>query len=249
VLSPPLSYSTGGLAGNGSIVAIAGQQPAQVVEYDTETQATTALDDPYGTPIDIAIDKAANLYVVNFPGSVTMYAAGSSTPTKLACKYLRIGQTIAVDNEGDIFVNGYLTSGLGVVEIQNGPSGPQPQNCKRLHLMPELGYVAGVAIDPKTDDLIVLDNPDYCAGGIEGRMTIYRKPYRENHAQVRNLNGICPGLMRLDATSSIVFVLDLSVSGGYTSILQRAYPSGEALGTYFGNHPGGFTTIPNTLPN
>lgn len=82
-----------------------------------------------------------------------MFPAGSPAPKQLVCKYLNIGEAIAVDNEGDIFVNGYFTNGVaGVVEIPNGPSGPQPQNCTRLRLLLEPGYVAGVAIDPKTDD-------------------------------------------------------------------------------------------------
>ena len=53
----------------------------------------------------------------------------------------------------------------------------------------------------------------------------------------------------LDATSTIVFYGDEDVSGSYTYIQQRTYPDGKDLGTYWGGGSGGFTTIPNRLPN
>jgi hypothetical protein len=55
--------------------------------------------------------------------------------------------------------------------------------------------------------------------------------------------------MRLNADSSIVYAIDQDVSGSYSYILQRSYPDGRSMGAYFGGAAGGFTTIPNTLPN
>jgi hypothetical protein len=55
--------------------------------------------------------------------------------------------------------------------------------------------------------------------------------------------------MRLNADSSIVYAADQDVSGGISDILQRSYPDGRAMGVYHGGSPGGFTTIPNSLPN
>lgn len=252
-LSRPLGVGgSGSMVANGHVVAITNAYPPEVVTYDLKTKNKSTLPDPYGTPIDIAIDKSATLYVVNIAkskSSVTMYPVGAP-PRDLVCQYMTIGEAVAVDNEGDIFVNGYGPAGFtGVVEIPNGPSGPQPQNCTKLPLKAELGYVAGLAIDPKTDDLIVLDDPSSCAGGAEGRMTIYPKPYQKSTGRSRVIGRNCSGTLRLNATSTVVFVGDASVSGGYSFVLQRTYPDGRDLGIYTGGSPIGFTTIPNTLPN
>jgi hypothetical protein len=253
-LSKPLGLSgASSMVANGNVVAIANRYPPEVVLYDVKTKAQSTLSDPYGTPLDIAIDRNAALYVLNFAnptGNVAMYPAGSPQPKKLGCRFMKVGDSIAVDNEGDIFINGIERNGFyGVVEIPNGPGGPEPRNCTRLRLKQEPGYDAGLAVDPKTDDLIVLDNPDQCAGGSEGRMTIYPKPYQRSTGRSHQLGANCAGGIRLDATSTVVFVGDQSVSGAYTYILQRSYPDGKNLGTYNGVNPAGMTTIPNTLPN
>jgi hypothetical protein len=248
----PKVSAAGAMVANGHVVAIVNQAPTGVVVYNIKTKATQSFPDPYGIPIDIAIDKNANLYALNYPSpsNVAMYRAGSSQPQELTCKYLDNGVAVATDNEGDVFVNSYGSPFTGVVEIPNGPGGPQSQNCKELAgLLPEQGYEAGLAVDPKTDDLIVLDDPDECAGGIEGLMTIYPKPYSASTAHSVNLNGNCVGLMRLDASSSTVFAFDESVDQARSYIIQRSYPQGRGSGAYRGGHSSGFTTIPNTLPN
>jgi hypothetical protein len=252
-LTRPLGLSgLPNMVANGHVVAITNANPPEVIVYDLKTKSESILPDPHGVPIDIAMDKNATLYVVNLTKSssnVTVYPAGS-TPSVLACQYMTDGVAIAVDNEGDIFVNGYGPANFtGVVEIPNGPNGPQPQNCTKLALKPELGYVAGLAIDPKTDDLIVLDNPSFCAGGSEGRMTIYPKPYQRSTGHARVIGSNCSGWLRLNATSTVVFVEDQSIGGATTFILQRTYPDGRHLGTFTRGNPVGFTTIPNTLPN
>jgi len=254
-LSGPLGVNGSGMAANGHLVVAASQYPPGVVTYNVQTKQEVTLADPFGVPIDVAIDKNSAIYILNVGtptgiDNVTKYPGGSPHPRKLVCKFLKSGQAIAVDNEGDIFVNGYgHTGGAGVVEIPSGPNGPEPQNCTRLHLKAEPGYVAGLAIDPKTDDLIVLDDPDDCAGGIEGRMTIYPKPYEIATSVTHDLGANCAGWIRLNASSDIVFVGDEDVSGSFSFILQRSYPEGRGMGIYQGGNPDGFTTIPNTLPN
>jgi hypothetical protein len=233
-------------------VAIVAQNPPGVVLYNVATQAESILPDPYGTPIDIAIDKNANLFVLNFNssnGNVTMFRAGSTKPIELGCQQIGIGEDIAANNEGDVFVNGITQSTVGVVKIPHGPHGPIGKLCKLLALQPEQGYVAGIAVDPKTDDLIVMDDPDECAGSDEGRMTIYPKPYHASTGHSVTLRGNCIGRMRLDATSTIVFTFDQTVSGGMTYVTQHSYPGGVDMGSYTGGNLSGITTIPNRLPN
>lgn len=237
------------MAADGNTLAI----PAgnSVLLYNLANAETATLPDPYGFPIDVAFGKHGTLYALNVAsgaGNLVMYRASSPQPQLLTCAYIATGEEIAVDNEGDVFVNGYeKNTPTGVVEIPN-PLGAQPESCFRLKLNYE-NSPAGLAIDPKTDDLITLDNPGQCAGGEEGRMTIYSKPYERSKAVVRNLGGNCTGELRLDATSTIVFYGDEDVSGSYTYIQQRTYPDGKDLGTYWGGGSGGFTTIPNRLAN
>jgi hypothetical protein len=245
--------SSTGMVANGHVVAMTSAYPPSVVVYNVKTANQKTLADPFGTPIDIAIDKNGALYVVNVAspvGNVTMYPAGSMQPTELDCKWIDLGEGVAVDNEGDIFVDGYGPGHfMGVVEIPNGPHGPEPNNCMRLHLKTEKGYLGGITVDPKTDDLVVLSDPDLCAGGIEGRMTIYPKPYDRSTARSHDLNANCAGGIRLNADSTIVFVGDQDVSGSFSFILQRSFPDGRDMGIYHGGAPNAMTTIPNTLPN
>ena len=245
----PTGVAGGALAANGDELALTNGNG--VILYNVSTGATAALPDPDGYAADVAIDTNGSIYVVNFlakGGNVVMYPAGSGAPVEINCGLLDYAETIAVDNEGDIFVNqnGAFT---GVVEIPHGANGPDARQCSKLALKREPGYVGGIVVDPKTDDLVVLDDPDLCAGGKEGRVTVYPKPYQKSTGHSVELGANCAGTIRLNAKSSMMFVGDESVSGGETYILQRGYPSGKPLGMYSGGDPAGFVTIPNTLPD
>lgn len=251
-LSASLGIDSGyGLVANGNVVAIASFSPAEIVTYNVRTKAQTSLADPYGGPLDIAIDKQGTLYALNL-GSVAVFKPGSSQPTQLTCSYIDEGEAIAVDDERDVFVDGYGPHGfMGVVEYAAGSQG-----CTKPHLRPQHGYVGGVGVDPRTDDLIVVDNPGVCAGGLEGLMIIYPKPYEPRTSHRHNLGAnYCAGTFRLNSTSSLIFVSDATVSDGFPLIDQATYPEGKSMGYYqsspsgYSGSFGGFTTIPNTLPN
>jgi hypothetical protein len=251
-LSAPLGIYNGyGLVADGDLVAVANYSPAEVLIYNVKTKVQQIYSDPYGSPVDIAIDKKGTLYALN-AANVAVFAPGSSTPTEISCPYISEGVAIAVDDEGDVFVNGYGTGITpGVIEYPEGS-----QTCKKLlRLRREHGYAGGIGVDPKTDALIVVDNPDLCAGGFEGRMIIYPKPYERGTSRRRNLNATyCAGTFRLNAASNLIFVSDSTVSAGFPLIDQETYPAAKFEGVYqIGPSPsgsfGGFTTIPNTLPN
>jgi len=260
-ITTKLTLGSAALVAKGEVIYAAMQGPAQVLVYDIKTRMQGTLPDPFGTPIDVAIGKDSSLYLINIAkgaDNVAWYPKGSGQAQELSCKYLGLSQSIAVDNEGDIFVQADNTrnSGGAVVEIPSGPSGPQSGVCRRLHLIAaNTAYAAGLAIDPKTDSLITLSNPDICAGGDEGLMTIYPKPYNAKTAKSVVLGGNCTGGLRLNADSTLVFYGDESVSGGFSYIDSSTYPAGKSLGVYSeggsfsGPGPGGFTTVPNSLPN
>jgi hypothetical protein len=237
------------LAANGNVIIIANYQPAEVVTYNVTTKAQTTLSDPYGSPYDVAVDRQGNIYAMN-GATVTVFKTGSSKPAELTCPLIDENEAIAVDNEGDVFVDGYGQSFLGVAEYPAGSS-----ECRALHLRPTRGYISGVGVDPKTDDLIVVDAPDLCAGGINGRMVIYPRPYRQRASTSHVLyTTYCAGTFRLDASSTHIFYEDATVSAGEPIIDQARYPSGSWEGQYWEGYFGsgdfsGMTTIPNRLPN
>ena len=234
------------MAANGHRLAITDN--SQIDVFDVDTMQQRLLPDPYGSPIDVAIGKDGSIYGLNFqPGStnVVVYRAGSSDPAELTCSAMTAGAFIAVDNEGDVYISG--TDNDGSIHLAKIPMGST--QCKPLLLRPQEGYPGGLAIDPKTDDLLVMDNPGVCAGPPEGRLAIYRKPYRAKTAIQRVLGGVCTSGLRLDAQSTTVFYGDQSLDKGQV-IRQASYPAGKQSGPYSdGGTPLGFTTIPNTLPN
>ncbi len=241
----------GALAGDGDRIAMAVERPAEVAVYDVDTKALKVFADPFGTPVDIAVGKDHSLYAVNVATtpSVTMYVAPSHKAVQLRCDAMSIIEAVAVDDENDVFLAGYGRSGEFYAEIPNGPGGPAQQQCARLPLKGGAGYVGGIAIEPKTDALMTLDDPDLCAGGREGRLIIYPKPYDVRTRREHLIGVNCTGVLRLNADSTIVLALDTTVSEGIPFIVQRNYPDGGGMGIYHGGNVGGFTTIPNTLPN
>ena len=252
-ISGPIDVgSAGGLAVIGDVIAIADQFPPKVALYNLKTRTTRVLDDPFGTPVGIAVGKDESIFVINIAkhaSPVTWYKAPAHRPVELNCPLLGIGEAIAVDNEGDIFIQGYPKVHGSVVEIPNGPNGPQPQNCGVLPLKGGFGYVAGIAVNPNNDDLLTLDDPSLCAGGSEGRLTTYPKPYREETGRSRIIGMNCTGGLALNADASLVFTADTDVSQSNGFILQRGYPNGARMGIYHANSFSSFVVVPNILPN
>lgn len=252
--TPPLNVGGASVLSTiGDVVVMVESFPSsRVVLYNTKSGTTRFLNDPFGTPIAIAVAKDATIFALNIAknGSpITMYQPPAHRAVELNCSVMPSGQAIAVDNEGDIFIQGYANSRYSIAEIPNGPGGPQPQNCAILQLETNPGYVAGVAIDPKTDALITLDDPSLCAGGEEGRMTVYPKPYNQSTGRSRDIGMNCTGGLWLNGDSTIVFTNDEDVSGSFSFILQRSFPGGGDMGIYHGSNFAGLAPMPSTLPN
>lgn len=250
-LSGRLHIKATAMVANGDVVTVASYDPAELLSYDVATGATSTIADQYGEPVDVAVGKIGTLYALN-ERNVGVFPAGSSS-YDLSCRYIRGSVAIAVDNESDIFVNGYGPhNSTGVIEYPAGSS-----ECARLPLkVKQVEPVVGLGVDPKTDDLIVEDYAG-CAGGDEGRITVYSRPYGSKVVAQHFLRASCPGGFRLDATSSRILVVD-SFSGlrarrvhgcGILWVDQRSYPEAKGHSIYIGGCPRAVTTIPNTLPN
>ena len=64
-LSASLGIDSGyGLVANGNLVAIANYSPAEIVTYNVRTKAQASMNDPYGDPYDVAVDKKGTIYAL-----------------------------------------------------------------------------------------------------------------------------------------------------------------------------------------
>jgi hypothetical protein len=242
------TYQANSMASNGNVVIIASYAPAELIEYNIKTKMQSVVPDTFGSPSHVAVDKAGTIYALS-AHEVGVFSQGTAKPYEITCKELSGSEpfSVAVDDESDVFVETGYGSFTGVLEVAAGSS----DNCVELHLGRTIDP-GGIGIDPKTDDLILIDNPGLCAGGDEGRMTIYSKPYAEGTAITRHLHaGDCAGGFRLDAGSKHIYVADSTIDESYPLIDVRTYPEGRGNGSYedYNAYLGGFTLIPSALPN
>jgi hypothetical protein len=255
-ISPPLAIASDDLAAHGSVVAIAASNQG-VILYDVVTGAQTMLSDPFGSTVGITMDENENIFVGNSAqpkDSIVMYPAHDRQhPRDLTgCGWIKIAVDVAADDEGDVFVSAFTQKGAArIIELPNGPNGPDPKHCVPLDLKPHHGQFGftGIVVDPKTDDLVTLDNPDCCQGGSGPRMVVYPKPYSRTTGRAHDFNTLISFGIKLSADSSKVFIGMVNTRGNFTLVDQRSFPDGRDEGSYTGGDPGGFTTIPNTLPN
>jgi hypothetical protein len=234
--------SVSGMAADGTFLAIASISPSEMVTYDLQTQVLLKYPDAEGPPVDVSMANGDTAYVAN-NSNVVGYPLDRLAPRAISCPYISQAVSIAADDQSDVFVDAYGPSFAGVVEFPTST-----WKCTPLNLKPELGVLGGIGIDPTTNDLIVVDNPDSCSGSGDGRMTIYTPPYSPKTATQVNLNAAyCAGAFRLDAASQNMFLMDANGSG--VQIDELSYPGGQSEGVYSGGTPGAFVPLPNSLPN
>ncbi len=241
--------NAGPLAADGNVilVAVGGTDSGrgELLKYDLKTKRTERLHNPWGQALDIAVDKSGNVSLLGDYGTLTIFKKGSSKPSEINCSQY-YSWALAVDNEGDLFIEARdgPHDGARIVEVKAGS-----QACKPLSIRPRNSQDIG--IDPETDDLIAV-------GG--NQMLIYPKPYSDRtviHHALHVMSSRGTERFRLDATSNHIFYSDyITVDSQPREVIDEAeYPSSNFEGTYENGRKdsngllGGFTTIPNTLPN
>ncbi len=241
------TYDANAMVSNGEVVIIASHAPPEIIEYNIKTKVETTVADPFGAPNHVAVDRAGTVYAIS-QHEIGVFPTGSAQPFKIGCKELRGGQalSIAVDDESDVFVASSQTRSTNIFELPAG----SPSDCVKLDLK-KPSNLGGIGVDPKTDDLIVVDNPGILCSYV-GRLTIYPKPYASGTAKRHTFYAnYCAGGFRLDAHSTHIYISDETVDESYPLIDVRSYPSGSGTESYadYNAYTGGFTLIPSALPN
>jgi hypothetical protein len=195
------------------------------------------LQDPGNHPSDIARDTDGTIYVVNQntdaggPGSISVYAHGSKTPTS----YLNPHANTFVDSDTldahhNLFVGYGDPNGVNHIdEFKHGSTNPI-----QLHMTP--GYTGGMEID-NTNDILVAD-PDFFNGHNQPAVDIFEKNATSPEFQFDQLGW--PYYVALNQHEHHVWVSDAQLS----QVREYTYPGGVLIDTITkgmenGNYPVG----------
>jgi hypothetical protein len=207
---------------------IANTNASNILELDAAGKLSKTLKDPREFPVNLALTRKKKLYVANIfstsfgAGNVAYYANDDGTdlkPTGLLSNstfYQVIG--IAVDGAGDVFVNNNTQDFAGgeVVEFKGG----RGNGTVLTNIAVEVA--GGLAIDPKTKDLLVVDQGADRSGAT---VSVYAAPYTGSAIKTYLFPEIVD--IALDANSSNIYCANVN---GYVDVY--GYPSGSFEGSY-----------------
>lgn len=205
---------------------IANTNASDILALDSSGKLTRRLRDPGEFPVNVALTSKKQLYIANIftksfgAGDVAYYAnydhAGSKPTGSLRNDtfYQVIG--IAADSTGDVFVsNNQQDFSQGeVVEFAAGSgSGTVLSNVL-------VSVAGGLAIDPKTQDLLVVDQ-----SGSKAHISVYAPPY--TGSAIKNYSVQQAVDITLDAKGANLYCANTS---GFIDVY--GYPSGSFEGSY-----------------
>jgi hypothetical protein len=223
----------GGLAVDKGDLYIANSGESNILQLHLGN-VTRTLDDSGEAPSDVTVSHGT-VYVANifsFPslgaGSISIYARGSLTPTSTLTSpsfFQVIG--VKVDRAGDVFVNNnrkFFARGQ-VLEFKAGSS--KGKALKNISVK----IAGGLAIDPTTQDLLVVDQDAKA-------VSVYASPYTGNAKATYPVpnGGSCVDVT-LDKNASHLYFANV-----FGTIDVVSYPAGKFLGSYTaGSEPTGIT--------
>ena len=111
-----------------------------------KTKITTGISNPLG----LAMDTSGNLYVSNYPASITVYPFGSTSPSKtITCSCMSDPFGLALDGSGNLYIADF--GAAKVFEVKAGSTTVQDLGLQ------DLEEPLGVAIDIATKVMWVTD--------------------------------------------------------------------------------------------
>ncbi|MGC1380419.1 MAG: hypothetical protein WA814_05275 [Candidatus Baltobacteraceae bacterium] len=114
------------------------------------TTESAAITDGISNPLGLAIDHAGNLYVSNYPGAVTVYPHGSTSPSEtITGGGLTDPFGLALDKAGDLYIADFGAD--QVLEVKAGTTTVVSSG------LGDLVEPIGVAINQKSGDIWVTD--------------------------------------------------------------------------------------------
>jgi hypothetical protein len=214
-----------GLAASNDSLWIANTNASNILELNSAGKLTKTLMDRREFPVNLALARSNRLYVANIfnasfaAGNVVYYDSPDRKPTgslRNSTFYQVIG--IAVDGAGDVFVNNNTQDFAGgeVIEFPGGSgSGTALTNIA-------VQVAGGLAIDPKTQDLLVVDQGTGASGA---SVSVYAPPYTGSAIKTYSFHESVD--IALDKNGSNLYCANVN---GYIDVY--GYPSGSFLGSY-----------------
>lgn len=185
-----------------------------VTEYNKAESLIFTYNTGLIDPIGVSADSHGNLYVADYGNGdasvVVEYPQRSDTPSN-SCKTGLANASVAVDKDGDVFVDGNNpnTGSGNIIEYTGGLTG-----CSGTTLSLTLTFAGGIQLD-KHDDLVVCDP----AVGVE----IIPPPY----TKVRSTMAGPASNIALTARNNLIFIVDSADA----EVLVDDYPSGTPVTT------------------
>jgi sugar lactone lactonase YvrE len=181
--------------------------------------AYRVLTDPGQEPEDVVVDAAGTVYVTNFqttaqgPGSVSVYAGGSTKPTSKLKVPNNFDVTFcALNSRHDLYVGSFGSSGPVIGKFKNAKGKFLP-----LHL--NFQFPQGVKFD-STQDLLLADQ------GL-GVLDVFELPNPTPSQQITPPGGGSVVGVALNSTDKDVYLAD-STNG---AVYEYSYPAGALVDT------------------
>ena len=173
------TYNANAMVSNGDVVIIASHAPPEIIEYNIKTKGRNDC----GGSVRRAEPRRGRQ---GRYGLRTQPARDRRLSNRIRRSHLRsAARSCAARRHSRLPSTTRATSSLPPARLARPTSSSCPPahagDCVKLDLK-KPSNLGGIGIDPKTDDLIVVDNPGILCSYV-GRLTIYPKPYASGTAK------------------------------------------------------------------
>jgi hypothetical protein len=192
---------------------VANYSAPNVEQYSSKGSLTFTYNAGMSSPVTLTTDSDGNIYEADFTGEAVNEYRQMSNTVVATCQPGGFVEGVAVDKQGDVFVDYYDGEGA-IAEYKGGLSG-----CSETALGAEVSFPGGMVLD-KSDDLVICDQvgdavdiikPPY--GSISGTLgSGYSEPFH----------------VSLNKKNSQAYVTD---TGSAFTVDVVSYPRGSRIAT------------------